>query len=89
MDLEREIELLKEKVALLEKIKELQDAIKVKECTPIIPYIPYVPINPQPFTPWHPPWTPWYGPNTAGDPGPVTWTGAAYGGTPEHCRSIS
>lgn len=53
MDLEREIELLKEKVALLEKIKQLQDAIKMKECTPITPYLPYFP---PPIYPWPYPW---------------------------------
>ena len=57
MDLEREIVLLKEKLALLEKIKELQDAIKVKECTPITPYIPYVPYPVYP--PVYPTIYPW------------------------------
>ena len=59
MDLEREIELLKEKVKLLETVKELQDQIKVaerpRECP--APYIPYCPpVYPGPV--W--PQTPWY-----------------------------
>lgn len=56
MDLKREIELLKEKLALLEKIKDLQDAIKMKECTPIVPYIPP---NSWPGYPYPAPY-PWY-----------------------------
>ena len=46
MELEKEIELLKEKLALLEKIKKLQDEIKCKEAPNIIPYIP---VNPHPY----------------------------------------
>lgn len=78
MDIEREIELLKEKLALLEKIRELQDAIKTKECTQITPCIPYIP---QPIYPVYPPVYPWiyY----------TLTTGSAYGGTPNHCVSSS
>jgi len=47
MDLEKEIELLKEKIDLLEKVKELQDMIKVAE-RPYTPTIPYQP----PYNPW-------------------------------------
>lgn len=49
MDLEKEIAMLKEKVALLEKIKELQDVIKAE---PRKEYIPY-PSYPHP---WYPSW---------------------------------
>lgn len=55
MDIEKEIELLKEKLALLEKIKELQEIIKENEKvnTHPFPYIPYPvptwPYYPQPY----------------------------------------
>uniref|UniRef100_A0A6M3L4U9 Uncharacterized protein n=1 Tax=viral metagenome TaxID=1070528 RepID=A0A6M3L4U9_9ZZZZ len=49
MDLEKEIKLLKEKIELLEKVKELQDMIKANEK---ITYVPY------PVYPWEP-WQPW------------------------------
>lgn len=49
MEIEREIELLKEKVALLEKVKELQDMIKNAE---VLPYIRYVPYPVYPNYPW-------------------------------------
>ena len=52
MDLEREVRLLKEKVALLEKVKELQDTIKGDER---VPYVPYIPVPAYP-TPEYPPW---------------------------------
>ena len=44
MDLEKEIELLKEKVVLLERIKELQDLVEARR--PYIPYEPYIPVTP-------------------------------------------
>ncbi len=51
MDLELEIKLLKEKVVLLEKVKELQEM--VNKFQPNIPYVPYVPfIPPAPYNPW-------------------------------------
>jgi hypothetical protein len=57
MDLEKEIELLKEKVALLEKVKELQDNNSAHPRIPY-PYIPAVPtrhFGPCPC-PDYPPW---------------------------------
>ena len=60
MDLEKEIKLLKEKVELLEKVKELQDMIKANER---ITYVPY------PVYPWEP-WQPYritWNPNTSVD----------------------
>lgn len=41
MDLEKEIQLLKEKLSLLEAIKKIQDELLAKEVTKIVPYIPY------------------------------------------------
>jgi hypothetical protein len=70
MDIEREIELLKEKVKLLEAVRDLQEKIKVAErpaeCpTPYIPYTP--PVYPSPVFPT----APWYDPFYA----PYRWTG--------------
>lgn len=45
MELEKEMELLREKLSLLEKIKRLQDEIKSRE----VPSVPYIPIYPQPY----------------------------------------
>ncbi len=54
MTIEREIELLKEKVALLEKIKELEDIIASSRWQ-IIPYqVPYIPYVPNPYPTWQP-----------------------------------
>ena len=61
MDLEKEIELLKEKVALLEKVKELQDLIGASTRVEYAPHIPYIPTYP---TPSYPPWTITWGDTT-------------------------
>jgi len=65
MDLEREIDLLKDRVSVLENIKKFQDA-----------KIPYIPYFPQPVYPVYPsyPWhSPWYGDSrtTTTSAGPV------------------
>lgn len=65
MELEKEIELLKEKIALLEKVKELQEMIKAGEKKQEPVYIPYyVPSYPLPTVtphyPNYPTWTPEY-----------------------------
>ncbi len=53
MTLEDEIRLLKEKVALLERVKELRDLME--KAIPLKEYIPYpvYPANPPPY-PWNP-----------------------------------
>ena len=61
MELEREIKLLKEKVELLEKIKELQDQINQYRQPYYVP-IPY-PIYPNPWIIPHNPYYP-----------TITWT---------------
>ena len=53
MNIEREIELLKEEITLLEKIKELKDTIKEAE-KPHIPWTPYIPYYPPCFPPCYP-----------------------------------
>ena len=70
MDLEREIELLKEKVKLLEAVRDLQEKIKVAERIPVPPIVPYIPYVPPiyPSIPW--PTAPWYDPVYA----PYRWT---------------
>ncbi len=61
MEIEREIELLKEKITLLEKIKDLQDAIKAKETQNVVSYIPWYPYPVYPSIPCpqplYPSWT--------------------------------
>lgn len=77
MIIEEEIGLLKEKVRLLEKIKELQEDIQGMNPTPI----PYISV-PYPYTPWPPypiytiPTEPWVSPYPqTGDPLPnPSWT---------------
>lgn len=54
MTIEREIELLKEKVVLLEKIKELQENIAKSEIARQPVYVPY-PVYP-PLYPCNPAW---------------------------------
>ena len=52
MDLEREIALLKEKVALLEKVRDLQEMVRKAEAEKV--YVPY-PVYPvYPTYPWEP-----------------------------------
>ena len=60
MNLEQEIKLLKEKVELLEKVKELQDIMDKYEKQPTYIPIPY------------PAWYPWY-PNTISPYPYTTW----------------
>ena len=58
MDLEKEIKLLKEKVVLLEKIKELQDQIEQYRQPYYVPMpYPVYPTYPQP-QPYDPLWYP-------------------------------
>lgn len=62
MELKEEIKLLKEKVELLEKVRELQDIIKANEevDVPVVPYIPNsYPTTPYPSYPYPFPY-PWY-----------------------------
>jgi hypothetical protein len=63
MDLEKEIELLKEKVKLLEKEKELEsDLMELKKLADkyVQPYRPVMPIPyPMPYYPMNP-YNPWY-----------------------------
>ena len=65
MTLEKEIKLLKEKVAMLEKIKELEEQINQLRQPVYIPYPYYV--NPYPYQPW-------VQPRTA-DPAQWIWMG--------------
>jgi len=68
MTLEKEIKLLKEKVAMLEKIKELEEQINQLRQPVYIPYPYYV--NPHPYRPWP------YSPITTADPQPCwIWNG--------------
>lgn len=56
MELEKEIKLLREKVALLEKINELQDQIEQYRQLYYVPMpYPIYPTYPQP-QPYNPPW---------------------------------
>ena len=73
--LEKEVQLLREKVTLLEKLKELQEAIRIAQppmVEPIIVPVPYYP-PPQPY------WEPWYLPNTTNPYPQITWTSGAMG----------
>ena len=65
MTLEKEIKLLKEKVAMLEKIKELEEQINQLRQPTYIPYPYYV--NPYPYQPWP------YSPITTADPARWIW----------------
>ena len=49
MELEKEIELLKEKVGLLERIRDLQNEI-IQQQTIYVPYYPYY-LYPYPYQP--------------------------------------
>ena len=70
MNLEKEVEFLKEKVKLLEQIQKIQDAIRAEKNSF---YIPIIPICPQPYPtdPLYPYPKPWYGPSLTGDPLPT------------------
>jgi len=69
MDIEREIELLKEKVRLLEAVRDLQEKINILEKRMDIIPIPYYPppiVYPYPAVPY----SPWY----VGDPPSLSFT---------------
>ncbi len=68
MTIEDEIRLLKEKVALLEKVKELQDMIAKIEPEKV--YVPYPVYPTHPTYPYQPPW--YY--TTTGGNVQFTWT---------------
>ena len=49
--LEREVELLRELIALKERLAKVEKSI---------PYVPYIPVAPvQPYVPYPDPWRPW------------------------------
>ena len=65
-DLEKEIELLEKKVALLKELRQL-------ELTPTrIEYVPVYPVSPAPINPWQTPWPNYPQPYIGDWPGSIT-----------------